>query len=74
MAARASFMTWIKQQWKLKPPLAHAHVKPRPGPEKGLVDSQGRPAGDPRAMLEIYREQWDGIWSGRVDSSADFRF
>eukprot|EP00959_Pyramimonas_sp_CCMP1952_P172480 3603687-Pyramimonas_sp.AAC.1 len=25
MAARDSFMSWTKRQWKLKPRLAHAH-------------------------------------------------
>eukprot|EP00959_Pyramimonas_sp_CCMP1952_P001154 22974-Pyramimonas_sp.AAC.1 len=36
MASRSNCMAWIKKQWKEKPRLAHAHVKPQTGPEKEM--------------------------------------
>eukprot|EP00959_Pyramimonas_sp_CCMP1952_P138127 2891071-Pyramimonas_sp.AAC.1 len=66
-------MAWIKKQWKEKPRLVHAHVKPQACPEKEMQDSQGRAVGGPQSTLELYREQCGEIWTERVDSSAEFR-
>eukprot|EP00959_Pyramimonas_sp_CCMP1952_P045772 956600-Pyramimonas_sp.AAC.1 len=32
-ASRASFMVWVREQWRRKPGLVHRHVKPGPPPE-----------------------------------------
>ncbi|CAK0866039.1 unnamed protein product, partial [Prorocentrum cordatum] len=73
MASRSNFMAWIKKQWKEKPRLAHAHVKPQAGPQKETQDSQFRAVSDPQGMLELYRGQRDKIWTERVYNATDFR-
>eukprot|EP00959_Pyramimonas_sp_CCMP1952_P307228 6430328-Pyramimonas_sp.AAC.1 len=51
-ASRASFMAWIREQWRTTPGLAHRHVKPDVAPEWEGLDPDGHTTSHPQLLLE----------------------